>query len=210
MLLCAFASCAGDVHYPCLQSLDVGLELLTALAEESEVRLSRAGRKAMLSAIGKQADDVLHLIGVVLAANVGAEGSLRSAHAQSHRTALLGIAFIRRPYALCLCAGDPSHVALACKCLQAWMALDVTGGGSTLVPFGQLYAQHSQLFQSLLMALSSPHPACAGQAAEVIIMVVGMPPGPATAQIVSSPQANSSSKPRLLLCVLQVMDARWM
>ena len=59
----------------CGQSLEMGLELLMALAEESEVQLTRAARTAMLGAIGEHSGDVLQLLGNVLAANVTAQGA---------------------------------------------------------------------------------------------------------------------------------------
>lgn len=58
-----------------MQSLEVGLELLTALAEECEVQLARAARTAMLEAIGEAAPEVLQLLGAVLAANLSAPGA---------------------------------------------------------------------------------------------------------------------------------------
>ena len=57
----------------------MGLELLTALAEESEVQLSRAARTAMLESIGEAAPEVLQLLGAVLAANLAAQGVSRRA-----------------------------------------------------------------------------------------------------------------------------------
>ena len=53
----------------------MGLELLTALAEESEVQLARAARTAMLEAIGERAPEVLQLLGAVLAANLAVQGA---------------------------------------------------------------------------------------------------------------------------------------
>ena len=53
----------------------MGLELLTALAEESEVQLARAARTAMLEAIGESAPEVLQLLGAVLTANLAAPGA---------------------------------------------------------------------------------------------------------------------------------------
>lgn len=53
----------------------MGLELLMALAEESEVQLTRAARTAMLEAIGEYSGKVLQLLGTVLAANLTAQGA---------------------------------------------------------------------------------------------------------------------------------------
>lgn len=52
----------------------MGLELLTALAEESEVQLARAARTAMLESIGEAAPEVLQLLGAVLTANLAVPG----------------------------------------------------------------------------------------------------------------------------------------
>lgn len=63
---------------------------------------------------------------------------------------------------------------LALKCFQAWLALDVTGGGSALLSAGQLYSQHRQLFEGLLSALSSLDGAVLRLAAESLALVLGL------------------------------------
>ena len=52
--------------------MGLALQLLTAIAAESEVQLSRAARTDMLEALGKRSDQVLRLLGAVLESFAGA------------------------------------------------------------------------------------------------------------------------------------------
>ena len=52
--------------------MGLALQLLTAIASESEVQLSRAARTEMLGALGKRSDQVLQLLGAVLESFAGA------------------------------------------------------------------------------------------------------------------------------------------
>ncbi len=52
----------------------LALQLLTAIAAESEVQLSRAARTDMLKALGERSDQVLSLLGAVLESFAGATG----------------------------------------------------------------------------------------------------------------------------------------
>lgn len=64
-------------------------------------------------------------------------------------------------------------VLLALKCFQAWLALDVSGGGSALLSSGELAARHPQLFQALLAALGSQDGAVLALAADTLARVLG-------------------------------------
>ena len=56
----------------CAQSVGLAMQLLTAIADESEVQLSRAARTAMLEALGERSGQVLHLLRAVLESFTGA------------------------------------------------------------------------------------------------------------------------------------------
>ena len=58
--------------------MGLALQLLTAIADESEVQLSRAARTCMLEALGERSGQVLHLLGAVLESFSGASRALNA------------------------------------------------------------------------------------------------------------------------------------
>lgn len=156
----------------------LALQLLTAIADESEVQLSRAARTAMLEALGERSDQVLHLLGAVLESFAGTSctqpvlsGMLTSEEVETQLAPQLQ--FAAAHCALFLPAGQQTPMLQALRCFCAWLKLDVSGSGGALLTAGQLYARHQQLFAALLGALKLEDAAMLAEAAEGLTLLLG-------------------------------------
>ena len=70
-------------------------------------------------------------------------------------------------------AGQPLPTLQALRCFTAWLKLDVSGSGGALLPADQLYAQHRQLFNALVNALTMDDSGVLEEAAEGLTLLLG-------------------------------------
>eukprot|EP00873_Tetraselmis_striata_P020657 jgi/Tetstr1/440921/TSEL_029191.t1 len=98
-------------------NLNIAVELLTAIADETE-QLDRSKRQPMVRMLVGRVQDVFAMVDAVLAGRL-----------------------------------DKRHAGAACKCLSAWLKLDVTGAGGRLLSLGEMYSQQAALLSSLLAAI---------------------------------------------------------
>eukprot|EP00899_Mesostigma_viride_P005090 jgi/Mesvir1/14582/Mv05258-RA.2 len=119
-----------------LAATTLSMELLEALAMEAET-MDRSRRQPLVAAMATRAVEVLAMVQAVLSqlgggSTPGAPGDLSSATGGSSHT--VG----------CRCG--------ALRCLLAWLKLEYSGGGSSLLTAGQMYAGQPALF-TLVVAL---------------------------------------------------------